>query len=189
MQKYELVLMLDYQVQDSDRKDLVSKFEKDFKDSIIKKDDLWLQELQYDLKGKTWNNRAYLVSFYLQADSDTLQDIRKWFLYSNVIVRYEIFKMSQDQVFLEFDKLQKELQAIMDSRDSKRFGDKISFLSHAENEKYINWKSIIILNKYLTRFGNIKPRKYTKNLVKTQKQLRQEIIRARGLGLIGFSKK
>jgi hypothetical protein len=40
MQNYELVLMLDYQVQDSDRKDLLSKFEKDFKDSIIKKDDM-----------------------------------------------------------------------------------------------------------------------------------------------------
>lgn len=189
MQKYELVLMLDYQVQDSDRKDLVSKFEKDFKGAILAKDDLWLQELQYDLKGKTWNNRAYLVSFHIQADANTLQDIRKGFLYSNTIVRYEIFKMSQEQGFLEFDKLQKELQDIMDSRDSKRFGDKISFLCHDENSKYINWKSVTILNKYLTRFGNIKPRKYTKNPVKTQKKLRQEIIRARGLGLMGFSKK
>jgi ribosomal protein S18 len=97
--------------------------------------------------------------------------------------------MSQEQVFLKFDKLQKELQDIMDSRDSKRFGDKISFLSHDENSKYVNWKSITIFKKYLTRFGNIKPRKYTRNLVKTQKHLRQEIIRARGLGLIGFSKK
>jgi hypothetical protein len=40
MQNYELVLMLDYQAQDSDRKDLLSKFEKDFKDSIIQKDDM-----------------------------------------------------------------------------------------------------------------------------------------------------
>lgn len=189
MQKYELVLMLDYQLQDSDRKDLVSKFEKDFKDNIIKKDDLWLQELQHDLKGKTWNNRAYLVSFHFEADANILQEIKKSFLYSNVIVRYEIFKMSQDQSFLEFDKLQKELKEIMDARDSKRFGDRISFLCHEENSKYINWKSIVILNKYLTRFGNIKPRKYTKNPVKTQKKLRQEIIRARGLGLLAFTKK
>jgi ribosomal protein S18 len=89
--------------------------------------------------------------------------------------------MSQDQVFLEFDKLQKELTDIMDARDNKRFGNRISFLSHAENSKYINWKSIVILKKYMTRFGSIKPRKYTKNLVKTQKKLRKEIIRARGL--------
>ena len=102
-------------------------------------------------------------------------------MYTNVVVRYEIFKMKQNQVFLEFDKLQKELEDIMDNRDNKKFGNKISFLSHKENEKYINWKSIPILNKYLTRFGDIKPRKYTKNPVKTQKKLRKEIIRARTL--------
>jgi ribosomal protein S18 len=186
MQNYELVLMLDYQVQDSDRKDLLSKFEKDFKDSIIKKDDMWLQELQHDLKWKRGNNRAYLVSFYIQANDDTLNEIRKWFLYSNVLVRYEIFKMSKEQTFLEFDKLQKELTDIMDARDSKRFWNRISFLSHAENAKYINWKAIIILKKYMTRFWSIKPRKYTKNPVKTQKKLRKEIIRARGLWLLEF---
>ena len=40
MQKYELVIMLDYQAQDADRKDLLSTFEKDFKDNVIKKDDI-----------------------------------------------------------------------------------------------------------------------------------------------------
>jgi ribosomal protein S18 len=89
--------------------------------------------------------------------------------------------MKKDDPMVEFAKVQEELQKIMDSRDDKRFGNKISFLSHAENDKYINWKSIVILKKYLTRFGEIKPRSYTKNSVKTQKKLRQEIIRARGL--------
>jgi ribosomal protein S18 len=59
-------------------------------------------------------------------------------------------------------------------------------LSHAENAKYINWKSIAILKKYMTRFWSIKPRKYTKNPVKVQKKLRKEIIRARGLWLLEF---
>ena len=188
MQKYELVIMLDYQAQDADRKDLLSKFEKDLKTNIIQKDDLWLKELQHDLKWKKWNNRAYLVSYHLQLDGKAMQALRKSFLYSNVIVRYELFKMSQEQAFLEFDKLQKELEDIMDARDNKRFGNRISFLSHEENEKYINWKSILILKKYLTRFWSIKPRKYTKNLVKTQKKLRKEIIRARGLGLLEFTR-
>jgi hypothetical protein len=60
--------------------------------------------------------------------------------------------MFQDQPFLEFDKIQKELTDIMDARDDKRFGNRISFLSHAENAKYVNWKAIIILKKYMTRF-------------------------------------
>lgn len=188
MQKYELVIMLDYQAQDADRKDLLSRFEKDFKDNVIKKDDLWLKELHHDLKWKKWNNRAYLVSYHLQLDNKAMQALRKSFLYANVVVRYEIFKMTQEQVFLEFDKLQEELEKIMDARDNKRFWNRISFLSHKENDKYVNWKSVVILKKYLTRFGNIKPRKYTKNLVKTQKKLRKEIIRARGLGLLEFTR-
>jgi len=40
MQKYELVLMLSSQVQDSERKDLLSKFENEFKQNIVQKDDI-----------------------------------------------------------------------------------------------------------------------------------------------------
>jgi len=40
MQKYELVLLLDYQAQDTTRKDLLSKFESNFKDNILAKDDM-----------------------------------------------------------------------------------------------------------------------------------------------------
>lgn len=189
MQKYELVLMLNYQAQDSERKELLEKFEKEFKSSIVSKDDMWIRELHHDLKWKKWENRAYFVSYYLDVEPSSLQNIRKTFLYTNTVVRYEIFKMSQTQEFFEFDKLQKELEKIIEGRDDKRFGNRISFLSHAENEKYINWKAITILQKYVTRFGNIKPRKYTKNLVKTQKKLRSEIIRARGLWLIEFTRK
>lgn len=50
----------------------------------------------------------------------------------------------------------------------------------------LNWKSVVLLQHYLTRFGNIKPRKYTGNNVKFQKATRQAIIRARELGLIPY---
>ena len=123
----------------------------------------------------------YYVSYYMNLDNEQLVELRKNLLYTNVVVRYEIFRMNKDQALLEYGKLQEELQKIMDSRDDKRFGNKISFLSHPENDKYINWKSIAILKKYMTRFGNIKPRRYTKNSVNTQKKLRREIIRARSL--------
>jgi|GEM_PF-1920216 len=45
----------------------------------------------------------------------------------------------------------------------------------------INWKSITLLQHYITRFGNIKPRKYTGNNVSYQKAVRKAIIRAREL--------
>jgi small subunit ribosomal protein S18 len=50
----------------------------------------------------------------------------------------------------------------------------------------INWKSITLLQHYLTRFGSIKPRKYTGNNVSFQKATRQAVIRARELGLIPY---
>lgn len=188
MQKYELILMLSSQVQDFDRKDLLSKFEEEFKSNVVVKDDMWLKETAYEIGSKRWNDRIYYISYCLELNNDWLIALKKSLLYSNVITRYEIFKMANNQTFFEFEKLQKELQDIIDSRDNKRFWNKISFLSHIENDKYINWKSIVILKKYLTRFGSIKPRKYTKNNVKIQKKLRKEIIRARSLWLLDFIK-
>ena len=189
MQKYELVLMLKSQIQESERNELLSKIEKDFKDNILLKDEIGIQQTCYDIKGQKGNNSVYYVSYYLNLDNEKLQDLRKSLLYTNALVRYDIFRMGQNQEMFEFDKLQKELEKIMDSRDDKRFGNRVTFLSLPENDKYINWKAVAILNKYLTRFGNIKPRRYTKNSVSTQKKLRQEIIRARNFGLLEFIKK
>jgi len=186
MQKYELVLLLSSQVQESERTSFLSKIENTFKDNIIQKDDIGLKETAYDVNWKSVNNMLYYVSYYMNLDNTQLEELKKNLLYTNIVVRYEIFRMKKDDPMVEFAKVQEELQKIMDSRDDKRFGNKISFLSHAENDKYINWKSIVILKKYLTRFGEIKPRSYTKNSVKTQKKLRQEIIRARGLWLLEF---
>ena len=49
MQKYELVLLLNSQVQDSERKDLLSKIEAGFKNNIIQKDELGLLKTSYDI--------------------------------------------------------------------------------------------------------------------------------------------
>ena len=189
MQKYELVLMLKSQIQESERNELLSKIEKDFKDNILLKDEMGIHETSYDIKGQKGNNSVYYVSYYLNLDNEKLQELRKSLLYTNALVRYDILRMGQNQEIFEYEKLQKELEKIMDSRDDKRFGNRVTFLSLPENDKYINWKAVAILKKYLTRFGNIKPRRYTKNCVSTQKKLRQEIIRARNFGLLEFIKK
>lgn len=189
MQKYELVLMLKSQIQESERNELLSKIEKDFKGNILLKDEMGIHETSYDIKWQKGNNSVYYVSYYLNLDNEKLQELRKSLLYTNALVRYDILRMGQNQEMFEYEKLQKELEKIMDSRDDKRFGNRVTFLSLPENDKYINWKAVAILKKYLTRFGDIKPRKYTKNHVSTQKKLRQEIIRARNFGLLEFIKK
>lgn len=58
---------------------------------------------------------------------------------------------------------------------------KNAFLNNPENHKYISWKALVLLQKYVTRFDNIKPRKYSVHSVKAQKKLRKAVIRAREL--------
>ncbi|USN54071.1 MAG: 30S ribosomal protein S18 [Candidatus Peribacteria bacterium] len=65
---------------------------------------------------------------------------------------------------------------------------KKSFFSHPEREELINWKSVALLKTYTTRFGNIKPRKFSTNTVRQQKEVRKAIIRARELGLLPYVK-
>jgi ribosomal protein S18 len=43
-----------------------------------------------------------------------------------------------------------------------------------------------MLQKYISRFGDMKPRKYTGNSVSTQKKLREAVIRARELGVLKY---
>jgi len=45
-----------------------------------------------------------------------------------------------------------------------------------------------MLKKYITRFGDIKPRAYTNNSVSIQKKLKTAILRARELGFITYKK-
>lgn len=65
---------------------------------------------------------------------------------------------------------------------------KKTFFSDLRNEYLINWKSIVILKRYMTRFGDIKKRKYTGVPVRIQKKIRRAIIRARELGLLPYIK-
>lgn len=186
MQNYELVVLLDPKTQEKERNDIISSFEAKFGDNVVEKDDMWIQSLAYDLSWVRGRNQAHIVSFYLKLDTADLPKVREMFLYSNVIFRYSIFAMSKEQQTWNFDKLNKELTKIVESWDTRRFGNRVTFFSLPENKKYMNWKAITMLKKYLTRFGDIKPRKYTKNNVSTQKSLRKEIIRAREFGLLEY---
>ena len=65
---------------------------------------------------------------------------------------------------------------------------KENLLSRDDIIASISWKAVPLLERYMTRFDNIKPRKYSKHSVRVQKKLRKAIIRARELGLISYTK-
>ena len=58
---------------------------------------------------------------------------------------------------------------------------KSALLNRQDLSSLISWKAIPLLTEYMTRFDNIKPRKYSQHAVRDQKKLRKAIIRAREL--------
>lgn len=188
MQKYDVVLLLDASLSETNRKEVVAEFEKLIKKNIVQLDDIGLQQLAYNLGNKAWNDKAYVYSYGIQAEPEDLDVIKKNVLYNKAIKRYFIFKMEKNDEFTVFEKVNTELNAVIEGWDAKKLWQKVSFFSDKKNEKYINRKSVAMLKKYITRFGDIKPREYTKNSVGTQKKLKTVILRARELWFIAYTK-
>lgn len=188
MQKYDVVLLVDALLSETNRKEVVAEFEKTIKKNILKQDDMGLQQLAYNLNNKAWNNTAYVYSYYIQAQAEGLDALKKNVLYNAAIKRYFIFKMEKTEDFVIFTKANDELKSIIESWDQKKLWQKVNFFANKKNEKYLNRKSIAVLKKYITRFGEIKPRGYTGNSVSTQKKLKTVILRARELGFLAYKK-
>lgn len=188
MQKYDVVLLVDASLSESVRKETLAEFENMIKKTIVQKDDVGLQQLMYNLWSKAWNDKAYVYSYYIEAETEDLESIKKHLLYNKEVKRYCIFKMDKNEEFLTFTKVNDELNAIIELRDPKKLWQKVNFFADTKNEKYINRKGVAMLKKYITRFGNIKPRAYTKNSVSIQKKLKKAILRTRELGFIAYKK-
>lgn len=52
MQKYDVVLLVDASLSETNRKETVSEFEKLIKSTIVEQDDIGLQQLVYNLGNK-----------------------------------------------------------------------------------------------------------------------------------------
>lgn len=182
MKNYELVLMLNVSIAEAERKAFLSELESKFK--VLDKDEIWVKEISFSLKGNV--NQVYFVSYNMELSAQDIADLKQSLLYNPNLLRYEIFARTANQEFFHFDKLQASFEKAIEEIKDRRYGQKVNFFTKAENAKYLNWKSVAILKYYLTRFGDIKPRAYTGNSVKTQKKLRIEIIRARTLGVLSF---
>lgn len=188
MQNYDLVLLVDPSLSEVNRKEVIAELEALIKKIIINQDDIGLQQLMYDLWSKTWNDKAYVYSYHIEAKAEDLDIIKKHLLYNNAIKRYHVFKINKNEDFLIFSKTSDELNKIIEEWDPKKLWQKVKFFSDKKNAKYLNRKSVVMLKKYITRFGNIKPRAYTNNSVSTQKKLKNTILRARELGLVAYKK-
>lgn len=189
MQKYEVVLLLDAKLSDTERQSVLGGIEKTLGTAIKEKDDIGLQALAYDLWERRGEDKAYIISYCVEAIPEDVLSFKKDLVYNKAIKRYVIYKMNTTEPFFMFEPVQKELTTIIDWRDQKKLGQKLMFYADKKNAKYLNRKALPMLKKYISRFGNIKPRKYTNNPVSLQKKLRETILRAREIGLIEYIKK
>ena len=157
MKNYELVLMLKTSITEAERKAVISEIESKYK--VLDKDEIGIKDLYYTVKGGI--RQAYFVSYSMELSADDIADLKKSLLYNPTLIHYEIFAREANQEFFHFEKLKKKKKKAIEDIKDRKFGQKVTFFSKAENAKYINWKSIAILKYYLTRFGDIKPRQYT----------------------------
>ena len=149
--------MLKTSITEAERKAVISEIESKYK--VLDKDEIGIKDLYYTVKGGI--RQAYFVSLSMELSADDIADLKKSLLYNPTLIHYEIFAREANQEFFHFEKLQKKKKKAIEDIKDRKFGQKVTFFSKAENAKYINWKSITILKYYLTRFGDIKPRQYT----------------------------
>jgi len=120
MQKYDVVLLLDAKLSESERKDLLGDIEKSLGKGILEKDDMGLQSLAYNLADKAGQDKAYIVSYYVQAPAQDITEFKKQLVYNKSIKRYVVYKMNATEPFFTFAVLNKELTTIIDGRDQKK---------------------------------------------------------------------
>jgi len=186
MQKYELILLLDHAMKKDERETMLAELEKVIKPYFLEKDDIGMQQLKYALWRDKQKDSAYFVCYNLQLDAEGMDLIDKHLLYNKSVLRSKLFRMNNNSSFLKFDVVKKELEDIIEGWGTQRFWQKVSFYANQENEKYLSWKAVPMLRKYVTRFGDIKPRRYTNSPVHVQKKIRKAILRAKELWLIEY---
>ena len=65
---------------------------------------------------------------------------------------------------------------------------KSKILENPDVIQNLSWKSLPLLKKYVSRFDEIKPRKYNKHSVSSQKILRKHVIRAKEIWLLPYKR-
>lgn len=188
MKHYELVVLFDPRQSGDDQKKVRSEVEEVIKDYLKQTDDMGLQDLMYDVADVRGNNKAYAVSYLLEADPSDAKNIEQAFKYFKGLMRVKLFVLTSADMYHDLKTLTKLAEEYEQSLDEKVLGIKKSFFSDVKNTKYISWKAFGLLKRQMTRFSDMKPRHFTGLSVSQQKKIRRAILRARELGFMPYVK-
>lgn len=189
MKKYELVIVCDAKTSDQELVKVITEIEENLWTGIRKKDDMWLIDAAYKLLGKKDNLKIHVISYYLELDPKEIAIVSQKMTYMKGVIRYFFYSMTNDQPFWIYKDLVEKLKEKEEEKTESKASEirkKSDFLAVGDNSSYVTWKSIPLLQKYITRFNNIKPRKFCKHSVRIQKYVRSQIIRAREIGMLPY---
>lgn len=187
MKPYELVVLVDPRLTQDELKGVLKDVEDLTNGGIVSTDDMGLQQLQHEIHGKKALYQAFMVSYHVSLDPQKIAEIKTQLSYMKGVLRYVFFAMKENETFLTYEEVKAKAQELADS-DQWVMKKRVSLFDAKANEELFNWKATPLLQKFTTRFGDIKPRKYTGITVKQQKAIRIAIIRSRELGMVPFIK-
>jgi ribosomal protein S18 len=91
--------------------------------------------------------------------------------------------MTAKETFLSFADINKQFEKAPLAEGEKKPPQMVrkGYFNKESHNDQVSWKSVKLLTFYITRFGEIKPRRFMGNSVSQQKKVRQAILRAREL--------
>lgn len=188
MRLYELVVVLDPRLSSDDVAAARTTVEGLVGTSNIKDtDDLGLQHFAHNMKDNLQLNKGYVLSYAVEVNPEDLDAFNTELGYNKQVVRYAFFALSSIEDFVHFEKNLEAAQELADN-DEWSIKKSLTIFTDKKSDHLFTWKSIPLLEKFMTRFGDIKPRKYTGVSVAQQKKIRTAIIRSRTLGFLPFIK-
>ena len=110
--KYEVVVLFDasnsQEKIDSAKKEVESLIEQ-FAGKVLEKDDIGYLETLYEIGS---SSNPYFYSLYTELEGETIKEFKRKLGIIGPVVRYKVFRMADNQKFLKFKEIEKELANI-----------------------------------------------------------------------------
>jgi ribosomal protein S18 len=185
---YELVVALHPQTSKDEQEAIYAKIDTLLWKGKKQVDDLWLVQLAHPI-GKARHTQAHMTSYYCELTPQTVNAIKHELSITKWVVRYVFFVMKSTEPFVIFADINKKFEKKPVAEGEKKpepMVRKWYFNKEVHNDE-VSRKAVKLLSFYITRFGDVKPRRFMWNSVSQQKKVRQAILRARELWVLAYT--
>ncbi len=206
MQKiYELVVLLHPQLSKDDQDAIYSKIDTLLGAGKKDTDSMGLVQLAHPI-GKARLTQVHMTSYYCELTPQTTNTIKQELTLTKGVVRHVFFAMTANEPFHTFAGVNKKFEKPVEEKAAveevpaekkpeltrttakkKEQMVRKGYFNKDSHREEITWKATKLLTFYITRFGDMKPRKFMGNSVSQQKKVRQAILRARELGVLAYA--